>query len=106
MTTGEKIAKLRKDNNMTQEQLAGRIWVSKAAVSNYELSERNPSPETIIKIAKVFGVTTDYLFGLEEKRQALDITGLPEEDILFLQSAADLLKKKNASRKITKKQQR
>lgn len=99
---GERVKQLRLDAGMTQEQLAGRIWVSKAAVSNYELSERNPSPETIIKIAKVFGVTTDYLFGLEEKRQALDITGLPEEDILFLQSAADLLKKKNASRKITK----
>lgn len=103
---GERVKQLRLDAGMTQEQLAGRIWVSKAAVSNYELSDRNPSPETIIKIAKVFGVTTDYLFGLEEKRQALDITGLPEEDILFLQSAADLLKKKNASRKITKKQQR
>ena len=44
---------------MTQEQLAERIWVTKAAISNYELSERNPSPETIIKIAGVFGVTTD-----------------------------------------------
>ncbi len=65
---GERVKQLRLDAGMTQEQLAGRIWVSKAAVSNYELSERNPSPETIIKIAKVFGVTTDYLFGLEEKK--------------------------------------
>ena len=48
---GERVKQLRLDAGMTQEQLAGRIWVSKAAVSYYELSERNPSPETIIKIA-------------------------------------------------------
>ena len=65
---GERVKKLRLSAGMTQEQLAERIWVTKAAISNYELSERNPSPETIIKIAGVFGVTTDYLLGLEDKR--------------------------------------
>lgn len=35
---GERVKQLRLDAGMTQEQLAGRIWVSKAAVSNYELS--------------------------------------------------------------------
>ena len=91
---GERVKQLRLSAGMTQEQLAERIWVTKAAISNYELSERNPSPETIIKIAGVFGVTTDYLLGLEDKR-----SGLCEEDIRFLQSAAALLKKKNAVKK-------
>lgn len=97
---GERVKQLRLSAGMTQEQLAERIWVTKAAISNYELSERNPSPETIIKIAGVFGVTTDYLLGLEDKRSCtLDISGLCEEDIRFLQSAAALLKKKNAVKK-------
>ena len=97
---GSYIARKRREKNLTQEQLAERIWVTKAAISNYELSERNPSPETIIKIAGVFGVTTDYLLGLEDKRsRTLDISGLCEEDIRFLQSAAALLKKKNAVKK-------
>lgn len=96
---GERVKQLRLSAGMTQEQLAERIWVTKAAISNYELSERNPSPETIIKIAGVFGVTTDLL-GLEDKRsRTLDISGLCEEDIRFLQSAAALLKKKNAVKK-------
>lgn len=97
---GERVKQLRLSAGMTQEQLAERIWVSKAAISNYELSERNPSPETIIKIAGVFGVSTDYLFGIEdEQKYSIDITGLPEEDIRFLQSAVNLLKKKIETRK-------
>lgn len=97
---GERVKQLRLSAGMTQEQLAERIWVSKAAISNYELSERNPSPETIIKIAGFFGVSTDYLLGIEDKRNyTIDITGLPEEDIRFLQSAVTLLKKKNTKEK-------
>ena len=105
---GERVKQLRLSAGMTQEQLAERIWVTKAAISNYELSERNPSPETIIKIAGVFGVTTDYLLKDEiedtktedkEVINTLDISGLCEEDIRFLQSAAALLKKKNAVKK-------
>ena len=42
---GERVKQLRLSAGMTQEQLAERIWVTKAAISNYELSERNPSPE-------------------------------------------------------------
>ena len=72
----------------------------KSGNKQLRMSERNPSPETIIKIAGVFGVTTDYLLGLEDKRsRTLDISGLCEEDIRFLQSAAALLKKKNAVKK-------
>ncbi len=51
---GERVKQLRLSAGMTQEQLAERIWVSKAAISNYELSERNPSPETIIKNRRSF----------------------------------------------------
>lgn len=97
---GERVKQLRRSAGMTQGQLAERIWVSKAAVSNYELSERNPSPEIIIKVARVFGVSTDYLLGVENKRECtVDISGLPEEDIRFIQSAVTLLKKKNVKAK-------
>lgn len=97
---GERVKQLRQSAGMTQEQLAERIWVSKATISNYELSERNPSPEIIIKIARVFGVSTDYLLGVEDMRKrTIDISGLPDEDVRFVQSAITLLKKKNIKEK-------
>lgn len=93
---GKRLKKLRLAAGLTQEQLAKRIWVSKAAISNYELYERNPSPEILVKLAGVFHVSTDYLLGIEEQQQqTLDVSGLTDEDISFLKDAIALLRKKN-----------
>lgn len=78
---GKRIKELRQKAGLTQQQLAERIWVSKAAISNYELYERNPSPEILIKLARVFHVSTEYLLGIEEKTQVLDVSDLTDEDI-------------------------
>ena len=48
---GKRIKELRENAGLTQQQLAERVWVSKAAISNYELFERNPSLETLVNIA-------------------------------------------------------
>ena len=62
--------------------------------SYYELQERYPSPEILIKLAKTFHVTTDYLLGLENK-QTLDISGLSDEDVQLLQHTISVLQSKN-----------
>ena len=105
---GKRIKELRQKAGLTQQQLAERIWVSKAAISNYELYERNPSPEILIKLARVFHVSTDYLLGIEEKTQVLDVSDLTDEDIQVLESTAALLLKKNLeqSRSRTRKKER
>lgn len=105
---GKRIKELRQKAGLTQQQLAERIWVSKAAISNYELYERNPSPEILIKLARVFHVSTDYLLGIEEKTQVLDVSDLTDEDIQVLESTAALLRKKNLeqSRSRTRKKER
>lgn len=92
---GKRIKALRQNAGLTQQQLAERIWVSKAAISNYELYERNPSPEILIKLARVFHVSTDYLLGIEEKTQVLDVSDLTDEDIQVLEHTASLLRRKN-----------
>lgn len=97
---GSILKELRLNAGLTQKQLADRLWLSKATVSYYEQSLRYPSPEVLVKIAKVFHVSTDYLLGIEEKRQVLDISDLKDEDIQLLQSAAELLRKKNISMSI------
>ena len=86
------------ESGLTQKQLAERIWVSKAAVSNYELYDRCPAPEILIKLARVFHVSTDYLLGLEEKQQTLDIADLTAEDMEMLESLIGLLRRKNLAK--------
>ncbi len=103
---GKRVKELRQRAGLTQQQLAERILVSKAAISNYELYERNPSPEILIKLARVFHVSTDYLLGIEEKTQVLDVSDLTDEDIEVLEQTAALLRKKNLERKQTRRKKR
>jgi len=60
---GQRIKLLRLQKNLTQEQLAEIIGISRSALSMYELNEREPDIETIIKFADFFQVSTDYLLG-------------------------------------------
>lgn len=92
---GNTLKELRQQAGLTQKQLAERLWLSKATVSYYEQSVRYPSPEVLIKLSRIFHVSTDYLLGIEDKKQALDVTDLEDEDIQFLENAILLLRKKN-----------
>ncbi len=94
---GELLRDLRNDAGLTQKELAEKIWISKTAVSYYEQSLRCPSPDILVKIANVFHVSTDYLLGQEQKKQTLDVTDLPEEDIELLYSIVRFLRNKNRS---------
>ncbi len=95
---GTTLKELRKSMGLTQQQLADRLWLSKATVSYYEQSLRYPSPEVIVKLARVFHVSADYLLGMEDKSQSIDVSGLTEEDIAVVQSTIELLRKKNLDR--------
>ena len=91
------LKELRTSAKMTQKDLADRIGVTKSVISYYELLERSPSPEVLIKLSAIFNVSTDYLLGIDKKtKPTLDISGLSEEDVQFLRSAIELLKRKNA----------
>ncbi|EJP83802.1 MULTISPECIES: helix-turn-helix domain-containing protein [Bacillus] len=60
---GEIIKKLRKERNITQEQLGNAIGVSKMAISYFEKGKKAPGRETLEKIADYFNITTDFLLG-------------------------------------------
>lgn len=74
-TLGETIKTLRKARNMTQEEFAGRVNVTKSTVSAYETGTRMPSYDVLVKIARLFHVPTDELLGCGG-RQTIDVTGL------------------------------
>lgn len=61
MNLGEKIQKLRKDNNLSQEQLAEKLSVSRQALSKWELGASLPEVDKIVLLSNYFKVSTDYL---------------------------------------------
>ena len=61
MTFGEKLSKLRKEYNYTQEQLADILGVSRQSISKWESDIAYPETDKLIKIAKIFDCSMDYL---------------------------------------------
>jgi len=67
MTKFPKILKeLRIEKNLSRKELANLVFVSIRTISYWELGQRECNFEQLIKLSKVFGVTTDYLLGLED----------------------------------------
>ena len=95
---GQRLRALRKQKNLTQKQLAELIGVKNSIISFYEIGDRFPSPEVIIKLAAVLGTSTDYLLGVEKGRN-IDITGLDKEDEKAIRMMVDLLRSKNQNKK-------
>ncbi len=82
---------------MTQKQLAERLGITASVVSYYEMAERIPSPEILIKLSGIFHISVDELLGLERPRPSpLDVSGLTDEDIRYLQQTIDILKRRKS----------
>lgn len=74
---GDKIAELRELRRLTQEELAEKIGITRAALSHYEKNRREPDNATLGRFADFFGVTIDELLGRKKKGETKDIS--PEE---------------------------
>jgi len=61
-TFGERIKELRKQRGLTQRQMAATFGVTERNYQRYEATD-SPSNETLLKLAKFFEVSTDYLIG-------------------------------------------
>ena len=61
MHLGNKIKELRKDRNISQDELAEKINIDGRQISRYENDKMNPSIEVLIKIAEAFNISIDYL---------------------------------------------
>lgn len=68
MVLGENIKKLRQENNMTQQQLADRICVTRPLITDIENDKKSPSVQNLISIAKALGCTFDDL--VKEKEES------------------------------------
>ncbi len=66
MTFGQRLKKLRKDKGLSQEQLALMLKKSRSTVAGYETDDRYPEFFSLIEIANLFKVSSDYLLGLSD----------------------------------------
>ena len=53
----------RKEKGYTQKEMAERLGITRGGYNNYEVGQSTPSYKTLVKIANIFNVTTDYLLG-------------------------------------------
>ncbi|MBC5732087.1 helix-turn-helix domain-containing protein [Pseudoflavonifractor hominis] len=91
---GTRIKDLRNARRMTQAEFAERINVTKSTVSAYENGTRFPSYDVLIRIARLFKVSTDNLLGYSEK-SVVDVTGLTRKQINVIQDVVITYKRHN-----------
>ena len=73
---GQRLYEIRTSFGWSQVELAKKLNISKQTVSNWENENIQPSIEMLVRLAKVFNVTTDYLLGLDDVPR-LNVEGLP-----------------------------
>lgn len=71
MKFGEKLQKLRRESQLSQERLAAQLNVSRQAVSKWELGTALPDTDNIVRLSKFFQVPIEYLM-LEDCREPYD----------------------------------
>lgn len=79
----KRIYELRTALGWSQVELAKRLRVAKQTVSNWENDNIQPSIEMLVRLAKLFSVTTDYMLGLEAAPR-LNVEGLPSEVVAHI----------------------
>lgn len=81
MILADKIIDLRKKNGLSQEQLAAKLGVSRQSVSKWEGAQSTPDMDKILKLADLFGVSTDYLLRDEVEAPAEVPSEVPDQPV-------------------------
>ncbi len=88
---GDRLRKLRISSKMSLKQVSERLGISVSSLSGYELNEKNPSYKNLLKLARLYSVSCDYLIGNEEHR-TLDVSDLTDREIDSLAEIISLFK--------------
>ncbi len=90
---GKRINELRIAFGWNQVQLAQKLNISKQTVSNWENENIQPSIEMLIRLAKLFRVSTDYLLGLDNS-QTINVDGVPVSFVAHIAQIVEEYKQK------------
>ncbi len=100
MTTGEKIAALRKEKGITQEALAERLKVARQSVSRWEMDAAFPETEKLIKLSRILECSIDFLLNGEIQRDCENEAPISARDCFrFLRECTSCFLATNAGEK-------
>ena len=112
MTLGEKIKRLRKLNDMSQQQLADYLEINRNYLSRIETNKSDPTTSIIIKLTHLFEINVNSLLGLnnntskrEEKQKYINenCASLSDEDLDFIIRIINIMKEEYVKRDIKTK---
>ncbi len=93
-TLGSRLKKLRTYYKLSQAQVATRMGVSKNTIYSYEVDLREPSNDTLKRLAALYRTSTDFLLGID-KAHTINVSGLTEREITIISDLVDDLSEKN-----------
>ena len=84
----DKIKTIREQLGMTQAELARKLGLTRSSINGWEMGLSVPSTQYIVELAKLFGVSTDYLLGMKQGA-VLNIDDLTEKEVSVLLDIAN-----------------
>lgn len=91
----KRLRELREEHNYTQQEVGEMIGLKKASYGAYERDLNVPDAKTLLKLADIFDVTTDYLLGRVDNKKQL--YGLSEEEKKLVEIVKTLTPKQTES---------
>ena len=89
--TADRIKALRESRGWTQAELARRMNMTRNGINSWEQGLSMPSPQSLVDLARLFSVSTDYLLGVEQ-HNTVNVTGLDEKDVALIAQLAERLR--------------
>lgn len=65
----DRVKNLREDNDLTQQQVADKLFITRSAYSNYENGSRAFPLDILSKLADIYGTSVDYLIGRTDTKK-------------------------------------
>ena len=89
---GRSVKTLREQAGLTQAEVARQLGISRAGVNAWEMGLSVPSTPYVVELAKKFGVSTDYLLGMEDTA-TISVKGLSQKQVTALMGIIECFKK-------------
>ena len=94
LTMAERIRLLREGAGLTQAEVGRMLGISRAGVNAWEMGLSIPSAKNVVELAKKFGVSTDYLFGLDTA-PTISVRGLTQNQVTAILGIVECFREHN-----------